>query len=240
MSGGPLSRATGLPANRGTSAPQGAHVGLVAGWSFPAGVFDPLVRRLAVPEAVCCDWSSFAAGWLGPGRAARAVSAAEPAVWLGWSLGGSLLLEAVRRGNLRPTRLLLVQASPRFLAAKGWPGVSRGEWQSLRRAAERAPRRAAAAFRRRFRLPGEPVADAASAAVEGLDWLAELDLRQALADIEVPVDVWLAPADPLAPADWPNRLSLPGHVRVNRFTQPGHAAWFGHLAELAGEIDSPR
>ena len=212
-------------------------VGLVAGWSFPAGVFAPLVRRLAVMEAVSCDWSSFAASWLGPGRGARAVSAAEPAVWLGWSLGGSLLLEAVRRGVLAPSRLVLVQATPRFLAGEGWPGVSRGEWLSLRRAAERAPLRAAVAFRRRFGLPVEPAADAESAAVEGLDWLAELDLRQALADIEVPVDVWLAPADPLAPADWPNHLALPGHVRVNRFSRPGHAAWLDHAAELAGEIE---
>ncbi|QGT77802.1 hypothetical protein GM160_02225 [Guyparkeria halophila] len=221
-------------------APRAARVGLVAGWSFPAGVFDPLVRQLAFTEVVSFDWSSFASGWLEPGHGEGAAFAAEPAVWVGWSLGGSLLLEAVRRGNLRPTRLVLVQATPCFLAGEGWPGVSRGEWQSLRRAADRAPRRAAAAFRRRFGLPVEPAADAASAAVEGLDWLAELDLRQALAGIEVPVDVWLAPADPLVPVDWPSHLNLPAHLRVNRFAQPGHAAWLDHVAELAGAIASPR
>lgn len=221
------------PANKAAS------VGLVAGWSFPATVFDPLMRHLATEEVVAFDWSTFAADWLEtkqpePQESTRSVSG--PAVWVGWSLGGSLLLEAVRQGHIRPARLVLIQATPRFLAADGWPGVSYGDWRALRRAAGRQPLAAAAAFRRRFDLPGAPVASEKLAAASGLDWLARLDLRRQLAAIDVPVDIWLAPDDPLVPVDWPQHLDLPGHVHVHRFEQGGHAAWLNHPLALARSL----
>lgn len=214
-----------------------ASVRLVAGWSFPATVFDPLVRQLPGNEVVASDWSTFSANWLGPDRQGRAESLPGPAVWAGWSLGGSLLLEAVRRGVIRPERLVLIQATPRFLTEDGWPGVSRGDWQGLRRAAGRQPLMAAAAFRRHFDLPDAPVASERLAAGDGLDWLARLDLRRTLAAIDVPVDIWLAPDDPLVPVDWPRHLDLPPHVRVHRFEQGGHAEWLAHPDRLARSLN---
>ncbi|MFO7808403.1 hypothetical protein [Guyparkeria sp.] len=214
-------------------------VGLVAGWSFPASVFDPLVRQLRGDGVVALDWATFSADWLGAERQAHAAPIPGPAVWVGWSLGGSLLLEAVSRGRIRPTRLVLIQATPRFLAEDGWPGVCRGDWQGLRRAAERQPLSAAAAFRRRFELPSEPVSNTRLADTEGLDWLARLDLRDQLASIAVPVDIWLAPDDPLVSVDWPKHIELPAHVHVHWFDRGGHAEWLDHSAALARSMISP-
>lgn len=218
-----------------------ASVGLIAGWSFPATVFDPLLRQLPDNKGAAFDWSTFSADWLGPDRQQGAQSLPAPAVWAGWSLGGSLLLEAVRREIIRPARLVLIQATPRFLAEDGWPGVSLGDWQGLRRAARRQPLAAAAAFRRRFDLPRAPASSERLAATDGLEWLARLDLRRTLATIEVPVDIWLAPDDPLVPVDWPRHLDLPAHVRVHRFEQGGHAEWLAHPDRLARSLNrSPR
>lgn len=216
-----------------------ASVGLVAGWSFPAAVFEPLVRHLPGEQAVTLDWSTFSADWLGPEEQGCAGPVSAPAVWLGWSLGGSLLLEAVRRGRVRPARLVLIQTTPRFLAEDGWPGVSLGDWQGLRRAAGRQPLAAATAFRRRFDLPSEPPSSAQLAAADGLDWLAQLDLRDQLTYIDVPMDIWLAPGDPLVPADWPGHLQLPAHVHVHRFERGGHAEWLDHSASLAHSLVNP-
>ncbi|WP_322521860.1 alpha/beta fold hydrolase [Guyparkeria halophila] len=217
-----------------------ASVGLVAGWSFPATVFDPLVRRLPGNEVVAFDWSTFSADWLGPDGPECAELPPSPAVWAGWSLGGALLLEAVRRGIIRPARLVLIQATPRFLTGDdGWPGVSLGDWQGLRRAAGRQPLAAAAAFRRRFDLPDAPATSERLAAGDGLDWLARLDLRRTLAAIDVPVDIWLAPDDPLVPVDWPRHLDLPPHVRVHRFEQGGHAEWLDHPDLLVPSLIRP-
>ncbi|WP_410754446.1 hypothetical protein [Guyparkeria sp.] len=222
----------------------GPSIGLVAGWSFPARVFVPLARHLSGREVLALDWSRFATDWLQPGTGDLHPPTRSPAVWVGWSLGGSLLLEAVRRGVIRPSRLVLLQTTPCFLARDerdtpiGWPGVAYADWQGLRRAAERSPWRAAMAFRRRFGLPLDPEPTPASTSVAGLDWLARLDLREALADIDVPVDLWLAPDDPLVPVDWPGRIDLPDRVRVCRFERGGHAAWIEHAVPLAADIAS--
>lgn len=211
-------------------------IGLVAGWSYPAAVFDPLRRELADAPVFAYDWASFADGWLA--ESAVTTDVPSPSVWLGWSLGGVLLLEALRRGRIAPERLILVNATPRFLEAPGWPGVSEAEWRGLRRAARRNPEAAVAAFRRGFDLPDVSGGLAGEAAVSGLDWLARLDLRAFLADVPVPVECWLAPDDPLVPIDWPTRQDLSSQVTCHRFVEPGHAPWWKDPAPLADRLQA--
>lgn len=209
-----------------------ATIAMVSGWSYPSDVFAPLHRQLAGRRVTAYDWHQFATTWL----SAEAELAPEvaPSVWVGWSLGGALLLEALRRGRIRPERVILLNATPRFLADDGWPGVAEAEWRALRRAAARQPEAAVAAFRRRFGLPD--VAGEVVAGVAGLDWLAQLDLRALLADVGTPVDVWLAPDDPLVPAEWPSRLALSPRVSLHRFGRSGHAPWWHDPAELAAQL----
>ena len=213
---------------------EGRGIGFVAGWSYSPAVFAPLLRQLAGQPTAAYDWPSFVDGWLADGGAGPDVW--SPSVWVGWSLGGVLLLEALRRGRIAPERLILLNATPRFLEAPGWPGVPEAEWRGLRRAAERHPAAAVAAFRRRFALPAGTGEAVAAAGVEGLDWLARLDLRDLLADVSIPVECWLAPEDPLVPVDWPSRLSLSSRVGCHRFPEPGHAPWSSAPALLAGRL----
>ena len=124
-------------------------IGFVAGWSYSAAVFEPLRCQLAGQPVSAYDWSAFADGWLG--EAAVGAGEPDPSIWVGWSLGGVLLLEALRRGRIAPDRLILLNATPRFLAAPGWPGVPESEWRGLRRAAVRHPSRSEVTPRR-FRV----------------------------------------------------------------------------------------
>lgn len=213
-------------------------IGLVGGWSFPAAMFNPLLGyRSAAPFDVY-DWHSFAQQWLAPCEPAMGRSRdAGPDVWLGWSLGGGLLLEALARNRIHPQRLILVSATPRFLAEPGWPGVSRAEWRALRQAACRDPQGAGQAFRRRFSLGDAdalPVED--SADVAGLDWLARIDARGLLASTSVPIEIWLAADDPLIPAAWADSLPLSPAVTIRRLSCPGHGAIFGCWSELADRL----
>ncbi|MBN2871476.1 MAG: alpha/beta fold hydrolase [Halothiobacillaceae bacterium] len=211
-------------------------IGMVSGWSYSESVFDPLRRELPNVSTVAYDWSCFAAQWLDDApQGARP----EPDAWLGWSLGGALLLEALRRGRIAPERLILLNATPRFLDAPGWRGVPEPEWRALRRAVVRDPEPAVSAFRRRFELPN-PVDGSSRRAeladVSGLDWLARLDLRSWLQEVATPVECWLAPDDPLVPADWPSRLALSLQVRCHRLPGRGHASWWHRPAELAARL----
>ncbi len=208
-------------------------IGLVGGWSFSADMFTPLLESRPGVSFDVYDWHSFAREWLAPCGAEDA----GPDVWLGWSLGGGLLLEALARGRIRPQRLILVSATPRFLAEEGWPGVSRAEWRALRQAARRDPRVAAQGFRHRFSLgdvDAFPVEN--SADVAGLDWLARIDARALLGGASTPIEVWLAADDPLIPLVWVDSLSLSPAVTVRRLSRPGHAAIFECWSELAGRL----
>lgn len=209
-------------------------IGFVAGWSYSAAMFEPLVRQLAGQPVSAYGWPAFVDGWLG--EAAVGAGECDPSIWVGWSLGGVLLLEALRRGRIAPDRLILLNATPRFLAAPGWPGVPESEWRGLRRAAVRHPGAAVAAFRRRFSLPGVPEDTESAADVGGLDWLAQLDMRALLADVSTPVECWLAPDDPLVPVDWPSHLRLSPRVACHRFPEPGHAPWWSAPAALAERL----
>ena len=222
---------TGAHRESGKAAPA---VGLVGGWSFPAEMFAPLVRRLPSVEVSAHDWKGFADAWLDEGVPAEVAGG----TWLGWSLGGGLLLEAIARGSLRPDRLVLVSATPRFLAADGWPGAALGEWRALRRAALADPRSAACGFRRHFGLPDcAALPPGESDHVAGLDWLAAIDRRELLGTLDMPVDVWLAPDDPLIPSTWHEQLGLPRTVVCRRLPGSGHAAIFDAWNELARTLD---
>ena len=217
----------------GFEAPASGGVGFVTGWSYPPTVFEPLVAGLAGRPVSTWDWSAFVDTWLAGDPPAPALS---PATWVGWSLGGALLLEALRLGCIAPKRLILLNATPRFLEAPGWPGVAAGEWQGLRRAAARQPRAAVAAFRRRFSLPDVVDSPGRAAAVGGLDWLARLDLRTFMADVSTPVECWLASRDPLVPSDWPLQLPLSPQVSCHRFAGVGHAPWWRGPDELVARL----
>lgn len=215
-----------------------SRIGLVGGWSFPAAMFNSLLGSRPETSFDVYDWHSFAQQWLAPCEQATGWSQdAGPDVWLGWSLGGGLLLEALACGRIHPTRLILVSATPRFLAEADWPGVSRAEWRALRQAARRNPQGAAQAFRRRFSLGNNsalPVGD--SADVAGLDWLARIDARGLLASASVPIEIWLGADDPLIPAAWADSLPLSPAVTIRRLSCPGHGAIFECWSELVDRL----
>lgn len=200
-------------------------------------MFDPLLGCRPEASFDVYDWHSFVRERMTPCEPVTGLPPEEPDVWLGWSLGGGLLLEALARDWIRPQRLILVSATPRFLAEEGWPGVSRAEWRALRQAASRDPRVAAQGFRRRFALgdidalPVEDIAD-----VAGLDWLADIDARGLLGSASVPVEVWLSADDPLIPVAWPDSLPLSPAVTLRRLSRSGHGAIFECWPELAGRL----
>lgn len=101
---------------------------MVHGWAMHAGIFAPLVERL---EA---HYSLYLVDLPGHGLsrdsalpltldavAAHIVENTPPALWLGWSLGGLVALQAAQRYPASVQGLVMLCASPRFVKTADWP-----------------------------------------------------------------------------------------------------------------------
>lgn len=226
---------------------QGDPLVLLHGWAMHAGIFAPLVQRL---EA---HFSLHLVDLPGHGRsrdaglpltlagAVDAVAAVVPerALWLGWSLGGLVALQAaaIRPASVRG--LAMVAASPRFVAADDWPhgmpaSVFHGFAQDLQRDYRGTLERflmleaqGSEHMRDELRLlraeafaHGEPPTDALCA---GLEILEETDLRAVA--LSMP-SLWIAGRR--------DRLVSPGAMRA-----ASEAASGGHFELVAGGGHAP-
>lgn len=99
---------------------------LLHGWGLSGEVFAPLVERLA--ERICCHCidlpghgDSPALSGLSAWTDAVADRLGRPAVWLGWSLGGLVALDAAQRYPGQVHALVLTATTPRLMQGPDWP-----------------------------------------------------------------------------------------------------------------------
>ncbi|WP_295542017.1 pimeloyl-ACP methyl ester esterase BioH [uncultured Thiohalocapsa sp.] len=242
---------------------------LVHGWGMNAGVWaglpEAITQRFA-PLAVDLPGhggAPFSAGQWSLDHWAQAcldqVSARSPAgdhtpaVWLGWSLGGLVALQAARLAPDRVRALVLLAATPRFVRAVDWqvavPEGTLGQFHdglladpqgTLERFLALQVRGAddARALLRRLRagLAGQPAADPAALA-QGLQLLREEDLRGPLPDIRPPT-LWLfGERDTLVPAAAAERVALlMPEARMQVLAGAAHAPWLSHGGATAAAM----
>ncbi|MGC9457038.1 MAG: alpha/beta fold hydrolase [Halothiobacillaceae bacterium] len=200
---------------------------LLHGWSWQPAIWDPvrekLPRTLAVTtpalpghgndaaaagQSACVHREDWLPALFDPARV-------DGAVLAGWSLGGLLALAAVAKGLVRPRALVLIGALPRFVAVPGEAGIDPGAIDDMAAGiragnAQLVLRRFDALLRRGRRMePDERARIAAwradsectaEALLQGLHWLRETDLTNALSSMAIPVSLWLGEQDPLCPA----------------------------------------
>ena len=231
---------------------------LIHGWAMHAGVFAPLTRLLAprlrvhlvdLPghgrsnAATACDALDCAA---------RLAAELPRAVWIGWSLGGVVALQAALTQTPKVRGIVEIAASPRFTLAADWPhavadsvfaefgaGLSNDYRGTIERflALEALGSAHAQSELRELRAHvferGEPSLDALQ---DGLRVLGRSDLRAAVARLAVP-SLWLAGRrDRLVPAAamrWAAQHALHGAYRE---FPSGHAPFIAHAAAVADAI----
>lgn len=102
---------------------------LLHGWGMNAGVWQPVIDRLSTRDRVTAlELPGHGASAFDPARrtlrhwAAACLDATPPrAVWLGWSLGAQVALQAALDAPGRVRALVVVAGTPRFVQDEDWP-----------------------------------------------------------------------------------------------------------------------
>jgi len=248
---------------------QGPALVLLHGWAMHAGIFEPLVQRLQQ------DFELHLVDLPGHGRshdaglplalasAADAVAAVVPprALWLGWSLGGLVALQAAAISAARMRGLVMMAASPRFVRADDWPqGMDGSIFHTFADELGRDYRGTLDRFlmleaqgsdhvREELRLlraqvfsHGEPTPQVLR---DGLGLLEHSDLRRHLAGLSMP-SLWIAgrrdrlvsPVAMQAAAALVTEAAGAKQAHFHQVASGGHAPFLTHADEVADAIRS--
>jgi len=234
---------------------------LLHGWAMHGGIFAPLVEALAgryrlhLLDLPGHGYNRLDSTPLALDALAMQIATRVPtALWLGWSLGGLVALQAAARGDCGVRGLLMLCASPRFVAAPDWPhavpvqvfrdfgdGLARDyhgtieRFLALQAHGSEHMREALRSLRERVCAHGEPDP---RALLEGLQLLEHSDLRACLPRLGVP-SLWLAGRRDrlLDRRAMQQAADLAAHAEYACIDGAAHAPFLTHAPAVAAAID---
>ena len=232
---------------------------LVHGWAMHSGIWHDFAKSLAERyKVICVDLP-------GHGRSASIpfihdqivndLSKAipdEPCCWLGWSMGAAIVLEMAKHYPQRIASLILLAGSPCFIAQQDWPGLSAQNLELFQSGVHKQPQATMARFLT-LEVQGEPdarfllkklkstLADYAApdkqTLLSGLDILRHADLRQTIAQLNVPVLVCLGEKDVLVPVTAGKSIQdLLPEVEIFIVQNAGHVMFLSHESEVVNRL----
>ncbi len=239
---------------------EGPALVLIHGWALHGGVFAPLRERLSsrfrlhLVDLPGHGYSRDDTTPLEPQACVEQIAARTPdAVWLGWSLGGLFALQAAVSRPDQVRGLVMLASTPRFVRGPDWPHAVAPEVfgqfgtdlrQDYRGTLERFlaldtlgsehARAELRSLRQAVYARGEP---SPRILQEGLRLLDETDLRDPLAQLQMP-SLWLSGhRDRLVPhAGMAAAAALAPGARHIDIAGGGHAPFLGHADTVADAV----
>lgn len=236
---------------------EGPAVVLLHGWGMHGGVWDDIVA------ALCPRFRVTVIDLPGHGRSALpaegftldgvsellAHAVPQPAVWVGWSLGGMLATRIASRHPAKVRALSLVASSPRFVQGEDWPHAMPSpilaqfaaelakdyratieRFVALQAMGSRSAPLEIRTLRARLFRHGEPDPAALRG---GLAILQTADLRAELKHLVCPVQAILGRLDTLTPARLNTQLSqLKPGIETHIMPGAAHCPFLSHTREF--------
>ncbi|WP_330961544.1 pimeloyl-ACP methyl ester esterase BioH [Photobacterium sp. 53610] len=240
---------------------QSSDLVLIHGWGMNGAVWQHLVPQLESRYRIhVVDMPGYghsaevSAGTVEAMAESLLHGAPEEAVWLGWSLGGLVAKQATLMAPARVSKLVTVASSPCFAATDDWRGIKP---QVLSDFQQQLSEDFAMTVERFMALQamGSPTArqdikqlrqavlsrpqPSPAALAQGLEMLAEVDLRKHLTQIRQP---WLrlyGRLDGLVPAKVASDMDLlaPDSQKM-MFTKASHAPFISHPEDFIGALQA--
>lgn len=225
------------------------------GWGMHYSIWDGVVAKFAAHRAVAASLPGYAGSPYRPGgcgELAAALSARfdAPLIVCGWSLGAQIAMRWALAAPQQIERLILVGASPRFVATTDWQcGVAEHVFSQF--ATELALNYAKTIGRfltlqadagdratlRELRQTLTHVEPSFDALRQGLDILLHEDLRGEVAAIQMPTLIINGSRDMLVPKCAPEfLLNLLPHAELQLVPDAGHAPFLSHGDEFVRRL----
>jgi pimeloyl-[acyl-carrier protein] methyl ester esterase len=237
---------------------QGMPLVLVHGWGLNGAVWHSLVDEFSQDFTLhLVDLPGF--GHSAPlGKASLEAMAEslldavpEPAVWLGWSLGGLVAMQAALQRPAQVSRLITVASSAAFIKRADWPGIepkvlagfARGLDEDYQKTLSRflaiqamgspSAKEDIKALQRMLSSRPAPSQDALR---QGLDLLKESDLRGQIGQIKQPWLQLYGYLDALVPRGAAQMHQTLHPAQQYSFRHASHAPFISHQHEFAQQI----
>jgi pimeloyl-[acyl-carrier protein] methyl ester esterase len=173
----------------------------------------------------------------------------EPAVWIGWSLGGLIALQVAHQHPEQVKALMMVASSPQFVQSEDWPHAvdpavfakfaeeleedyqaTLNRFIAIQAMGSSDPKGEVRKLRERLFRHGEPHVDALRG---GLRILQQSNLRKELSELNCPVKIILGRRDTLANARALKQLNEQ-HPQLETTVMPGaaHTPFVSHPEEF--------
>lgn len=222
---------------------------LLHGWGFPGAVFSSLIEELGSAfDARAIDRAGYGDND-GNGEVSTIQLHERPTLLVGWSLGGMAALQLALQQPDKISGLVLLATTPCFVNRPGWQsGMDAAVFNNFNRQVINDPAVAIQQFARMNagdrpdRQSAKHLSDLSGRATDyalqqEMKELAELDLRDAVAEIKMPVLLLHAADDRLVPAKASSWLlrNLPNAKR-HEFQTGGHAFFLQQTESVAQRI----
>lgn len=241
---------------------EGTAIVLIHGWGLNAGVWYQVAEQLALnyrvyavdlpgfglshQQHISNDLSDWAA------QVARVIP--EPAVWLGWSLGGLVATQVALDYPSQVTKLITVASSPKFVAQGNWQGIAPDVLTAFQQQLEHdfsvtlerflaiqamgsvSARQDIKALHRV--LTQRPMPDPNALRI-GLELLARVDLRDQMSQLSQPLLRIYGRLDSLVATRAVKEIDLlvPDSEKFV-FTKASHAPFISHVNQFIEQVDN--